>query len=204
VEAVSEDGSRAEEGTRREKHESESREEDDVTVEEMATAQAKAYGDGAALLRNEDRLRNEDGLICQVFGKGDVRMLAPPALRSRLLKLVHENRLDEQWGILRTAARVHGRYYWPGWASFVRKAVSECFACELGRLRRPGVQARMMRYHLSRRFRMVAMDVLEMSPKIKRGNRKVLVIVDMFWRYVAAVAISDDSADTVARVFFDR
>jgi hypothetical protein len=49
---------------------------------------------------------------------------------------------------------------------------------------------------------MVAMDVLEFSPKTKRGNRNF--ISDMFSRYVVAVPIYDESADTVARVFFDR
>jgi hypothetical protein len=51
---------------------------------------------------------------------------------------------------------------------------------------------------------MVAMDVPEMSPDTERRNRKVLVIGGMFSRYVIAVPISDKSADTVARVFFDR
>jgi hypothetical protein len=204
VDAVSEDGSRNEEGTCRKGHESESREEDFVTVAEMAAAQVEAYGGGAVLFRNEDRLRDEDGLICQVFGKGDVRVLVPPALRSKVLKLVHGNKLGGHWGILRTAAMVRCRYYWPGWASDVRKAVLECLACDLGRLRRPGGQTRMVRYHPSRRFQMVAMDVLEMSPETKRGNRKVLVIGDMFPRYLVAVPMSDESADTVARVFFDR
>jgi hypothetical protein len=108
----------------------------------MAAAKAEAYGDGAALLENEDRFWEKDGSTCQVFGKIDVRVLVPPTLRSKVLKLVHENRLGGHWGILRMAARVRGRYYWPGWASDVRKAVSECLKClkcELGRLRRPGV-----------------------------------------------------------------
>jgi hypothetical protein len=175
VGAVSEDRIRTEEGTRREEHESESGEEDVVTVAEMAAAQAVPYEDGAALLRNEDRLRDEDGF-----------------------------RLGGHWTILRAAARVRGRYYWPRLASDVRKAVSECLPCELGRLRWPGVQARIVRYHPSRRFQMVAMDVPEMSPDTERRNRKVLVIGGMFSRYVIAVPISDKSADTVARVFFDR
>jgi Integrase zinc binding domain len=85
-----------------------------VTAAEKAAAQAEAYGDGAALWRNEDRLRDEDGLICQVFGKGDVRLLVPQALRSKVLKLVHGNRLGGHWRILRSAARVRGRYHWPG------------------------------------------------------------------------------------------
>jgi hypothetical protein len=160
VDAVSDDEIRTEERTRREEHESESREEDVVTVAEMAVAQVEAYKVGAALLRNEDCLRDEDGLICQVFGKGYVRMLVPPALRSKVLKLVHGNRLGGHWGILRMAARVRCRYYWPEGASDVRKAVSERLAFDLGRPRRPGVRARTMRYHPNRRFQMVAMDVL--------------------------------------------
>jgi hypothetical protein len=105
VDAVIEDESRTEEGTRREEHESESREEDVLTVAEMAAAQVEAYGGGAVLFRNEDRLRDEDGLICQVFGKGDVRVLVPPALRSKVLNLVHGNRLGGHWKKLRTAAK---------------------------------------------------------------------------------------------------
>jgi Integrase zinc binding domain len=166
VDAISEDGSRMEEETRHEEHESESREENVVTVAETAAAQAEAYGDGAALLENEDRLRDED-FFCQVFGKRDVRVLVPPTLRSKVLKLMHGNRLGGDCRILRTAARVRGRYYWPEWASDVRKAVSDFLGCYLVRLRRPGIQARMVRYHPSRRFQMVAMDVLEMSPKTK-------------------------------------
>jgi hypothetical protein len=110
VDAVGEDGSHTGEETRREEHESESREEDVVTVAEMAAAQAEVYGDGAALLRNEDCLRNEDGLICQVFGKEDVRVLVPPKLRSKVLQMVHEKRQIGHWGILRAAARVRSRY----------------------------------------------------------------------------------------------
>jgi hypothetical protein len=51
---------------------------------------------------------------------------------------------------------------------------------------------------------MAAMDVLEISPETKRGNRKVLDIGDMISRFGVAAPISDESADTVARVFFDR
>jgi transposase InsO family protein len=116
VDAVRQDESRAEGGTRREEHESESREEDVVTVAEMAAAEAEAYGNGATLVRNENRLRVEDGLICQVFGKEYVRVLVPLALRSKVLKLVHGNKLGGHWRILRTAAMVCGRYCWPGWA----------------------------------------------------------------------------------------
>jgi hypothetical protein len=119
-------------------------------VEEMLAAQAEAYGDGSALLKDEDCIRDEDGLLCKMFGKQDVRALVPQALRDKILKLVHGNRVGGHWGVLRTAARLHSRNYWPGWLSDVREAVSGCLACKLGRLAKPGVQARMVRSHPSR------------------------------------------------------
>jgi hypothetical protein len=61
-----------------------------------------------------------------------------------------------------------------------------------------------VRFHPSRRFLLVAMDVFEMSPETRRGNRKVLVIGDIWSRYVVARPISSEGADTVARVFLGR
>jgi transposase InsO family protein len=43
-----------------------------------------------------------------------------------------------------------------------------------------------------------------MSPQTKRGKRKVLVTGDLYSRYLVAVPISDERADTVARVTFAR
>jgi transposase InsO family protein len=177
---------------------------DVLTVEELLAAQAEAYGDGNALLKDEDCIRDGEGLLCKVFGKQDVRVLVPQALRDKVLKLMHGNRVGGHWCVLRTAARLRSRYYWPGCSSDVREAVSRCLDCKLGRLEKPGLQARMVRSHPSRRFQIVAMDVLEMSPQTKRGNRKILVIGDVFSRFNVAVAIPDEKAETVARVSFDR
>jgi Integrase core domain len=62
----------------------------------------------------------------------------------------------------------------------------------------------MVRSHPSRRFQIVAMDVLEISPQTRRGNRKIFVIGDVFSRFFVAVAIPDERAETVARVSFAR
>jgi transposase InsO family protein len=142
--------------------------------------------------------------LCKVFGKQDVRVLIPQALRDKVLRLMHGNRAGGHWCALRTAARLRSRYYWPGCSSDVGEAVSGCLDCKLGRLENPGLQARMVRSHPSRRFQIVAMDVLEMSPQTRRGNRKILVIGDVFSRFNVAVAIPDEKAETVARVTFDR
>jgi hypothetical protein len=45
----------------------------------------------------------------------------------------------------------------------------------------------MVMYHPSRKFEIVAVDVLEMTPVTPRGNRKALVIGDMFTRFIMAL-----------------
>jgi Integrase core domain len=62
----------------------------------------------------------------------------------------------------------------------------------------------MVMHHPSRRFELVAVDVLEMTPVTPRGNRKVLVIGDMFTRFIMALAMPDEKAETVSRLPFDR
>jgi hypothetical protein len=57
----------------------------------------------------------------------------------------------------------------------------------------------MRNYHASRRFEIVAVDVVEISQTAVDGAKKALVICDQFTRFVVVVPIDDESAVTVAR-----
>jgi Integrase zinc binding domain/Integrase core domain len=149
-------------------------------------------------------VRNEDGIWCRVFGSNDVRVLVPPKLREQVLNMVHGSKIRGHWGVLKTAAMVRSKYYWEGWASDVQRAVARCLACEVVRLKKPKRQDRMVMHHPSRQFELVAVDVLEMTSVTPRGNRKVLVIGDMFTRFIMALAMPDEKAETGSRLHFDR
>jgi Integrase zinc binding domain len=92
-----------------------------------------------------------------------VRVLVPSSLRASMLQQAHGERTGN-WGVLRTAAKVRSRYYWPGWLCDVKKCVQQCFACSMDKLKRPGKQAKMVQHHPQRRFQVVGIDVMEMSP----------------------------------------
>jgi transposase InsO family protein len=47
-------------------------------------------------------------------------------------------------------------------------------------------------------------DVLEMTPVTPRGNRKLLVIGEMFTRFIMALAMPDEKAETVSLFLLDR
>jgi hypothetical protein len=61
----------------------------------------------------------------------------------------------------------------------------------------------MIVYHPIRRFEMVAIDVMQMSPKSNLGNTKMVVIGDTFSRYAWAFPVPDEKLGTIAKVLLD-
>ncbi len=59
-------------------------------------------------------------------------------------------------------------------------------------------------YHPSRRFEIVSVDVLKISPTTDRGNKKVVVIGDAFTRFMWAFPVSEESMAIIARVLLDQ
>jgi Integrase zinc binding domain len=104
---------------------------------------------------------------CRVFGENDLRVIVPTELREKVLQKVHGSKARGHWGVMRTAAMVRTKYYWKGWAADVESAVAKCMACEMEWLKKPGRQGRMMKYRPSRRFELVAVDILEMTPETR-------------------------------------
>ena len=176
-----------------------------LSVDELTEAQASEFGDIRKMVDEAGRFMvGEDGLLYRVFSASDMRIVVPAKLCERVLSSLHGSRAVGHWGVLRTAARLKQRFWWHGWFSAVEKHVRRCNACSLAKMRRGRRQSRMQVWHPRARFHTVAVDVLEVSPKTARGNRKVLVIGDLFTRYMMAVPVATESAEVLADVLFER
>jgi hypothetical protein len=69
---------------------------------------------------------------------------------------------------------------------------------------KPKRHGRMQVYHPYRKFEFVAVDILEVSPQSRNGNRKFIVMGDMFTRFMMAVPVCEETAATVASTLLDR
>jgi transposase InsO family protein len=173
------------------------------TVLELQEAQTEHYGNLDDYVRaKEGYIVDEDGLLCRE-GNRHTAVLVPPCLRPAILSYIHGSPTTGHFGIARTSRRLASRFWWPGYRADVSKHVAGCLACETARKGKPPRQGQMVQYHPTRRFELVAVDILEISPRSRRGNSKLLVIGDTFSRFAWAHPIKDEKVETVTRVLLD-
>jgi RNase H-like domain found in reverse transcriptase/Integrase zinc binding domain len=147
--------------------------------------------------------KNEEGLLCRTQpGSGSPQVWIPRSLRRRVLGWAHGS-LSGHSGIARTRARLIGGF-WAGLRKDVEEFIKGCLSYFLVAAKSPGRQASMVEWTPSRRFEVVAADVLPISPTSRSGMKKVLVITDCLTRFVGATALLDETASTLTRTLLDR
>lgn len=173
------------------------------SVADFLTAQCTEFGNLDEYCKtNNGYLRDEEGLLCHQ-GLQNTTVVVPDLLKSQVLSYFHGSPTNGHYGVSKTLRKLRTRFWWPEVIKDVRAKVKGCLVCELARAKTPPRQGAMVVYHPSRRFEIVAVDVLEISPKSARGNSKIAVIGDTFTRFVWAYPIADEKVETIARVLLD-
>jgi hypothetical protein len=153
----------------------------------MMKAQKEIFGNLEKYVQPRgDYLVNEQGLVCRLL-RNRVRVIVPEAMKERVLNRVHGSRHFGHWGVTRTALAVAKRYWWKGWTADVEKHIKKCLPCSMmGLGRRTRKQASMEQYTPRRRLELVAMDITTFSPTGVGGEKQILVIGDVFTRFLLA------------------
>ncbi|KAA8491006.1 Transposon Ty3-I Gag-Pol polyprotein [Porphyridium purpureum] len=169
--------------------------------DEQICAELKNLSGPASKYSFPEYIVDEDGIVFALL-KDMPRRVVPDALVSAVLNVYHGAPLSAHMGTARTAARIaDAQWWWPGWTEDVRKFVRCCHECIARKAPPPRRNAAMVQYSASRRFEIVGMDILTISPETRTGNIKVLVMMDAWTRWAVAVALPDEKAETVARSF---
>lgn len=176
-----------------------------MNPQKMREEQVKQFGELTSFAEKNDRyVVAEHQLLHRMETADDIRVVVPDSMVADVINHVHGSRAVGHWGVARTAARIRQRYWWSGWKQAVEEKVKSCLACTLGGARITRRQARMQKWHPSARFHTIAVDVLEISPESSSGCKKVVVIGDLFTRFMQAIPTKDETSETIAKVLFER
>ena len=103
--------------------------------------------------------------------------ICPPSFRGSVVWKTHALAHS---GVTKTTSRLQLTWYWAGMTTMTRKAVRSCEVCQAAKHGgTEGPQGR-QRLHAGRPRQKVAVDLVGPMPKMSRGNRWILVLVDHF------------------------
>ena len=104
----------------------------------------------------------------------------------------------------KTLANVKERYYWPGYEVDIEKWVRECQPCQRRNSPHAVTRAPLGTISANAPFEKLSWDITGPLPVTAAGHKYVLVITDMFSKWVEAFPLQAIDSRTLANVFIDQ
>jgi hypothetical protein len=151
---------------------------------------------------------NEKGQLVKIMpeylGRRRRNIVLPICLTDEILKETHSGPEGGHGGVLRTSARIMAKYWWPKMIRTITEFVKTCPECQKNKS--PTISpAGLMQISNTpdSPFDHWSMDVLGSinikDKKVTGGAKCIIVMVDLFSRWVVARAVKDQQASTIIK-----
>eukprot|EP00731_Ephydatia_muelleri_P024409 Em0016g680a len=107
-------------------------------------------------------------------------------------------------GVKQTLERVRHRFYWPGYESDVERWVRECETCQKRNNPQTLPQAPLGSISASHPFQKITWDIMGPLPVIRKGNKYILVVTDVFSKWVKAFPLQVTDGLTLTSILMDE
>ena len=170
-----------------------------------ASADVTSTAAGRFYIGEREHLFVRDGLVCrQKVSAREAQILVPESVQCEIIRLAHDVPLAAHFGVDRTVHQITRRYFWFNLKNSVREYCRSCLGC--ARVKRPNFPHREGIEKVpvfGEPFAQWSADILGPLPRTESGNAFVLVVSDLFTKWVETYCIPDQKATTVADCFVD-
>ena len=104
----------------------------------------------------------------------------------------------------KTFNQVKERFYWPGYYDDTHRWCQTCASCATRKQPPTARRAPLGTITASQPAEIIGMDILGPFPESERGNSYILVVADLFTRWMEAFSIPNQEASTVSNVLVDE
>lgn len=133
------------------------------------------------------------------------KIFVPKDKRNSVLSECHDNILAAHGGFYKTVSRVKQNYYWPKLLSDVARYIKRCEVCKAVKPSNKNAQVEMGRFRDPKcPFNMMSLDYVGTLPLSLRRNRQLLVVLDVFSKFVWLHPMRKASAEETIKFLKDE
>jgi transposase InsO family protein len=130
-------------------------------------------------------------------------LVVPKELRYDVLTSCHGDLCQGHFGIDRTFSQLQLKYYWKSMFEDCNQFVKSCMLCGSRKRLPRAIKGELHPLPVAKINQRWATDLVKM-PRSSSGNEWILTFTEYSTRYVAAYAIPDAKATTIARIFVNK
>lgn len=120
---------------------------------------------------------------------------------SQLIREYHDSLVGGHTGYKRTIDRLKENYYWPNMKSDIKNYVQTCDACQRNKNTRKTRMPMVITTTSRKPFEKIFLDIVGPLPQTINGYQYLLTFQDDLTRFVDAIPLENQEADTVARAY---
>ena len=148
----------------------------------------------------------QDGVLCQPYkesstGTTRVQVVIPDVLKDTVVRETHGL---GHLGIKRTLDTIKTRFYWPGYKKDVENWVKQCSQCQKHKGPQSALPAPMGTITATYPFEKISWDVMGPLPLTPRGHQYILVVTDLFTKWVEAFPFPNTTASTLTTILMNE
>ena len=128
----------------------------------------------------------------------DLQVVVPRSLRPTILEQLHNE--GGHLGTHKTAEKLRERYYWPDYMTDVEKWVKECEQCQHRNSHSQKAHAPLDTIQAEYPFQKISWDIMGPPPVSAKGHKYILVVTDLFTKWVEAFPLCSTESTTLATV----
>lgn len=153
-----------------------------------------------------DLLCVREGVLCRKWvavngSEVKYKILLPQRLRKTVLEHCHGSKAAGHLGQKKTLNKLQDKYYWVRMMEDVRSWLRQCAGCAKRKNPPKKRRAQLRQYQVGGPLERVAIDILGPLPETHNGNKYILVIGDYFSKWMEAIPLPNQTAETVATAF---
>ena len=134
-------------------------------------------------------------------GTTHVQFVIPQSLKETVMKEAHGL---GHLGIKKTLDIIKTRFYWPGYEADVERLVKQCDECQKRNQPHPAHPAPLETIQATYPFEKISWDIMGPLPLTSRENQYMLVVTDLFTKWVEVFPLADITATTLATILMNN